>query len=457
MSAVNGQGRRTTKDRAKRTRVTTKVVQAIGIQVAIVSLAGLLGIWLTSSIVYGIAMRQTLNDEAEHFWSRYAEDPSHPPPDVANLRGYLAQGGDFSAVPESLRSLPPAGFSEQQFERNQALVHVSERDGVRLFLVFAREQVSEIAVIFGIVPLAIVLVIVYGLSYLTYLLSKRALSPLVRLARQLEEFDFENNRSFAMELSPLREVADQEVVTMIDAVEQFSERLATFVERERVFTRDAGHELRTPLAVFKGSLDLLERNQDRPAFEKKALLRMRRTVNGMESLLETLLLLAREDVLQMPTEATSVNAVVAGQLELLQPLADEAVNRLALHEEAELEVRAPGKVVEIVVGNLIRNAINYTRQGSVEVTITRYSVRVVDTGIGMSAEELDQAFEPFYRADESRGVTKGHGLGLAIVKRLVHQFGWTISAHSTPDEGTGIEVRFQRPGASAGGVAGQPA
>jgi len=120
-------------------------------------------------------------------------------------------------------------------------------------------------------------------------------------------------------------------------------------------------------------------------------------------------------------------------------------------------VEAVGKVVEIVVGNLVRNAINYTRQGSVEVTVTRYSVRVVDTGIGMSGEELDQAFEPFYRADESRGVTKGHGLGLAIVKRLVHQFGWTISAHSTPDEGTGIEVRFQRPGAGAGGVAGQPA
>ena len=65
-----------------------------------------------------------------------------------------------------------------------------------------------------------------------------------------------------------------------------------------------------------------------------------------------------------------------------------------------------------------------------------------DTGVGMSGEELQNAFEPFYRADESRGRTKGHGLGLSIVKRLVNQFGWSISVHSTPGQGTSIEVDF---------------
>ena len=144
----------------------------------------------------------------------------------------------------------------------------------------------------------------------------------------------------------------------------------------------------------------------------------------------------------MPREDVSVNAVVAGQLELLQPMAERAQNSLALHEHAELRVRAPEKVLEIVLGNLIRNAINYTQGGRVDVTVTDRAVQVGDTGVGMSGEELKNAFEPFYRADESRGVTRGHGLGLAIVKRLVHQAGWSISAHSKPGEGTRVEVGF---------------
>jgi len=140
--------------------------------------------------------------------------------------------------------------------------------------------------------------------------------------------------------------------------------------------------------------------------------------------------------------AAVVNEVVARQVDVLTPMAGRGGNTLALHEKAELRVRAPTKVVEIVIANLMRNALNYTRDGSVEVTVTADSVRVSDTGVGMSGEELERAFDPFYRADESRGLTQGHGLGLSIVKRLVRQFDWSISAHSRPGEGTTLEVCF---------------
>ena len=62
----------------------------------------------------------------------------------------------------------------------------------------------------------------------------------------------------------MRSLANAEVDVMIDAIDSFTERLDTFIERERIFTRDASHELRTPIAVFKGSLDLLQRQSERP-------------------------------------------------------------------------------------------------------------------------------------------------------------------------------------------------
>jgi HAMP domain-containing protein len=71
----------------------------------------------------------------------------------------------------------------------------------------------------------VVLLVIYGLSFLAYRLSRQAISPIVQLAHRLEEFDFEHDTSIQVDLNPLREVADAEVLSMINAVETFSERL----------------------------------------------------------------------------------------------------------------------------------------------------------------------------------------------------------------------------------------
>jgi signal transduction histidine kinase len=425
----------------ERAGLRAKLVRVFAIQVGIISLATLVGIYFANTIIVDLVLREGLETEAEYFWNRFEGDPEASLPDTSNMRSYMAEGGDLQGVPEVLRQIPPDEVVRTVGGGDQ-LVHVSERDGRRLYLVWAKAQIYEIAFFFGIVPLAVVLLVIYGLSFLAYRLSQRAISPIVQLAHRLENFDFEHDTTLPVDLDPLRQVADAEVLSLINAVATFSERLKAYVERERVFTRDAGHELRTPVAVFKGSLDLLEDNPDRPAHERKALARMRRTVEDMEALLETLLMLARESEVEIPKDDVVVNDLVARQLDLLAPTTHGTGNTIATHEQAELRVRAPAKVVEIVIGNLLRNAINYTRDGRIDVTITQSSVRVADTGIGMSGQELERAFDPFYRADESRGMTRGHGLGLSIVKRLVRQFGWSISAHSRSGEGTTIEVRF---------------
>ena len=425
----------------KRTGLRAKLVRVFAIQIGIVSVATLAGIYIANTIIVDLILREGLKTEAEYFWNRLAENPQASLPDTSNMRSYLAVGDDQSEVPPALRDIPPDEVV-RSIGNDSQLVHVSQQGAHRLYLVWAKAQIYEIAFFFGIVPLAVVLLIIYGLSFLAYRLSQQAISPIVQLANRLEKFDFEHDTAIHVDLDPLREVADAEVLTMINAVESFSERLTAVVERERVFTRDAGHELRTPVAVFKGSLDLLDENQDRPRHERNALARMRRTVQDMEALLETLLMLARGSEMEVPREGVVVNEVVARQVDVLTPMAGRGGNTLALHEKAELRVRAPTKVVEIVIANLMRNALNYTRDGSVEVTVTADSVRVSDTGVGMSGEELERAFDPFYRADESRGLTQGHGLGLSIVKRLVRQFDWSISAHSRPGEGTTLEVCF---------------
>ena len=101
---------------------------------------------------------------------------------------------------------------------------------------------------------------------------------------------------------------------------------------------------------------------------------------------------------------------------------------------------APPRVMHVVVANLLRNACQYTDAGQVEVTVADGKVVVRDTGIGMSAEARQRAFEPFYRADESR--PHGTGLGLSIVSRLCERFGWKVELESTLGQGTTATIRF---------------
>ncbi|MFM7118790.1 MAG: sensor histidine kinase [Gammaproteobacteria bacterium] len=425
----------------KRQGIRAKLIRVFALQVAIISVATIAGIFIANTLIVDMVLREGLRNEADYYWNRFDQDASASLPDTSNMRSYMAIDGDLNGVPEVFWHLP-ADAVVRTVDEGRQLVHVSERGNHRLYLVWAKSQIYNIAFFFGIVPLTVVLLIIYGLAFLAYRLSHRAISPVVQLAQQLEQYDFDRDRSLTVNLDPLRDAADAEVLAMIEALDSFSGRLQAFVERERIFTRDAGHELRTPVAVLKGSLDLLEDRADRPLPERNALRRMRQTVDDMEALLETLLMLARESEIELPRDAVLVNDLVARQVELLQATAARGGNRLGLHEDGELRVRAPPKVVEIVIGNLLRNAANYTREGSIDVTVTARSVRVTDSGVGMSSDELEKAFEPFYRVDQSRGLTKGHGLGLSIVKRLVRQFGWSISAHSRPGEGTTMEIRF---------------
>ena len=134
----------------------------------------------------------------------------------------------MSAVPAEYRQLQPIGFNRVDTDAGQSLVHVSERSGNRLFLVFDREQVSELAFYFGIIPLAVVLLLIYGLSFVTYRLSQQAVSPIVRLAKYLADFDFNTDTRLSLDLNPLRGSADAEVMSMIEAMDHFTGRLNAF-------------------------------------------------------------------------------------------------------------------------------------------------------------------------------------------------------------------------------------
>jgi signal transduction histidine kinase len=415
-------------------------VRVYALQVLLISAAALAGVYITYLIIEDVLTRQALNEESAHYWALYEANPAQPLPDVANMRGYMQGPGFEEAIPEPLIGLEP-GFGRVEALPLSPLVHVSRKGEHTLYLVFPDEQVGELIFYFGLAPLSAVLLTVYALMFGTYRLSQRAISPILSVARALERFDF--SESNHLDIPPADPNVDRETRAMVGALQKFSERLDRFIERERTFTRDAGHELRTPIAVMKGSLDILEAAPERSDTDKKTIARMRRVVGDMETLLETLLLLAREENLVSTDGPTNVNLIVAEQIELLQDVAESNGNTVSLSEEGECWTGAKDRVVAIIVSNLLRNAFTYTHDGRVDVTVDADKLTIQDTGVGMSEDELEKVFTAFYRGDTARSTgASGQGLGLALVRRLTEQLHWPVEVGSEPDKGTVFTVRF---------------
>jgi len=421
--------------------LNTKLVRVFVLQVLAISVATVMGVFGAALVVERVLVKEALTGEAEHFWEHYKKDSDFPLPNTNNLRGYMARQSTYVAVPEWLRDIPLGFHRVEDGSGASPVVYVSDHGADRLFLVFDEVQVSSLAFYFGIAPLTAVLLLIYLLTWIGYVLSRRAVSTVVQLADAVRNYDFNTGEFEKFESEAHGDSTDTEVATLVNAFNQFIDRMESFIQRERNFTRNASHELRTPLAVVKANLELLQRFDD-PEKRQRTIERMSRTVRDMESLVETLLILARETESKLSWSSVVLNDLLSETLDqVARALPNENIET-RLDAKGLLEIDAPERVLAIVFTNLIRNAMTYTEAGTVSVGIDHRGISVKDTGLGMSESDLEHMFEPFYRGHDRSN--EGYGLGLAIVRRLCDRFGWTLHADSELGAGTEVRVEFPR-------------
>lgn len=417
--------------------LSRKLRIAFILQAVMVSLAIVLAVYLTSAVIKHSLMSTALQEEADHFWQLYSASSAQPPPNTFNLRGYLVLRGHSELIlPENLRGLKP-GFHE--FRKDDQLVLVDEQPSGRLYLVFIRSQAERMTFWFGTLPIISMLIAIYVVSWLTYRASKRALSPINWLARQVMQWD--PRRPDVSNLAPDRLPAEVqgEARQLASALHGLVQRVSEHVARERDFTRDASHELRTPLTVIRVASDMAMAEQPSPKVTR-SLQRIQRAGRDMEAVIDAFLILAREAEIEPQREDVEVAEVVLEEAENARALLVDKQVELEVTCHASPVLHAPPRVFRVVLSNLLRNACSYTDQGRIDVVVEEDWVIVRDTGIGMSEETIERVFEPFFRADPSR--PQGSGLGLSIVSRLCQRFGWTVELDSVPGQGTAATIRF---------------
>jgi len=266
----------------------------------------------------------------------------------------------------------------------------------------------------------------------------RGLSPLKRVSNQVAQ-------RTPSHLNPIetRQVPS-EVKIFVDELNMLLGRLRDAFEKERQFTANAAHEIRTPLASLKTHAQVALRSKDVSQREER-LMQIIRGVDRVTHLVEQLLTLARLDYEAQEQKFQLVDLASLTR-EVLAEVAPMAISKnvdLSLTESSRGEVTGNPVGLAVLIRNLVDNAIRYTPPGGiVEVDVVScqkdVSLLVTDSGPGIPAAERQQVFNRFYRGETADAL--GCGLGLSIVGRIVKLHGAEISLNDPPS-GTGLQVR----------------
>ncbi|MDJ0881565.1 MAG: HAMP domain-containing sensor histidine kinase [Gammaproteobacteria bacterium] len=413
-----------------------KFNRAFLIQGALIIITAILSVYFATIVIDEILIKSAIEEEADYYWSRYQQNKDAALPDTLNLTGY----SDKAQINEIDRKLIKDQEGFHEYVDLNLVLHVSNLDNTRLYLVYNRGQVDSLAAFYGLFPLALVLIVLYLALWLTYQFSRRTISPVIKLAEQVNNIDFKSSDLSLLKEDSFNYQTDDDVRILQDAILHLGERLEAFISRERNFTRDASHELRSPLTVINIAADMLMTEQELSTPALKSVQRIKRAIHDMEELISAFLLLARESDQSLAHELVCLNDVIEEEIERSEILNQKKDIEIRFNPQHKLLTHASEKVLSVMIGNLMRNAVLYTDEGNVDISFDHNKVIISDSGQGMSQNEVKAVFEPYFRGGNKNA--HGHGVGLTIVKRLSDRFNWPINIESIPQQGTTVVVEF---------------
>ncbi len=405
-----------------------RVAIAFAMCVAVLSVA-----W---GFAFFAAIRLTEDRVLQHQLQRAAE--SYPSLTIS-LRGY----GEVGSLPESLREWARTNPDEGLYEFKAEELHVAvlstdneklaadneepsaDNEPPRAFVVFdvagiesaSSEDWWWLLIITGVVGTLGVLG--FGLGVVVM---RRAVAPVAQLAKVVADIDVEHLSAEDHKRIQSGRFGDDEVGVLAGTIEKTLERISAFVARERYFTDSASHELRTPITVITGALELLEQS-DLSVADEKAVDRVRRATLDMKTTIEMFLCLARETDDGLYDKQFLVMPLVSQAIEQQRHLLSGKFVDVEIDHLAKPTVCGHPQAFSIAVNNLVRNAFEHTfaGQGPITILIKEHELLVTN----QVSSDADGRHTPI-------GVSSfhGYGLGLGIVQRLCERNGWSFSFHA---------------------------
>lgn len=294
-----------------------------------------------------------------------------------------------------------------------------------------------------IIPLVLIFSIIGG-NFLIY----KSFSPIEKILVELKNIN-------ASDLSArLNNTNNQdEINQLIKEINSLLMRLESSFERISQFSSDASHELKTPLTIIRGEIEIALR-KDRSADEyKQSLKTSLEEVVVIEQTINDLLFLAKNEkdlISHNMEEVLYFDEIIDESINEIKNFAK--LNQIEIKFELidTIEFKGYSNLLKIAIKNLLKNAIQYSHQNSIIIVKSfkndgLFNISIQDFGIGIAHNEQEKIFEKFYRTDKSRNKNSGGtGLGMSIVKKIIDIHKGIIKINSKENIGTTIIISFKK-------------
>jgi len=242
---------------------------------------------------------------------------------------------------------------------------------------------------------------------------------------------------------------DDEIKELVISFNAMIERLKEGVERLDRFNSDVSHELKTPITVIQGEIEITLRKLREPYEYENSLKTIQQQSKQIESIVKQLLLLTKysKENIKESFQKCSVDTLLMQVIDKFQLQLQEKNLKLHIEKIEPINMQANPILIESIFVNLIDNAIKYSlKNRNIYISLyqdSKIHFSIKDEGIGISQESLSRITERFYRADSSRNKRiEGFGLGLSIVKNSVLMHNGSLEIESDKENGTTVEVIF---------------
>ncbi|HEY9221750.1 MAG TPA: HAMP domain-containing sensor histidine kinase [Lutibacter sp.] len=294
------------------------------------------------------------------------------------------------------------------------------------------------------------LLLLAGLYFISRYLAGRSIIPIRNIIETTNRIT-KNNLNERVNLPDHKD----ELFHLSSSINELLQRIENAIEKERQFTSDASHELRTPLASLKGTLEVLIRKPREQYEYKEKIKHSLSEIDRMTMIIEQLLLMAR-----LGSNANTKNLVSKTTIyESLPIIIDEILSRykneifaknltLDLHMEITKDSLTQKYYANIILDNIINNAIKYSKENSnLKITVsdaeTGFICEIKDKGIGIKGEDIEKLFHPFFRSDAlNHREIFGNGLGLSIAKKAADAINAKLFLESELGVGTTVTIVF---------------
>jgi two-component system OmpR family sensor kinase len=355
-------------------------------------------------------------------------------------RQAIVYGEDLSRTSPGRERVATGRFATERGEAHYRATRILFQDDTGAFIVLIlpsqeREEIGELLTYGGAAALGVLLIA----SALAWLIAGRVLRP-VRLLTETAQSISQSDLTHRIETRGAGEAAD-----MARSFNAMLDRLEAVFRSQREFVQDTNHELRDPLTIVRGHLELLDED---PVERKRTVKLVLDELDRMGRIVDDLQLLAEVD----QPGFLRVEWVDAGLFaeELISKAKALAPRRWVLEQTAHATFLADRHRLTEAVMNLAHNAVQHTTEAdtvAIGVSVTEEQVRiwVRDTGVGISVVDQERIFDRFTRGSDAHLRYRGGGLGLAIVKAVAEAHGGRVELESRLGEGSTFTIVFRRP------------